>query len=80
MLNRLSQMVRRDLELVEGIDEAYRAKVIAQVLTCDALDRDLNEIEDTPYTTFVHRDLWINNFMLLKGMRLVLDSAQKAIT
>lgn len=66
------QMVRRDLALVDGIDDEYHAKVLAQVIACDEFDRDMNVTEHTPYTTVVHRDFNINNVMLLKGIQIVL--------
>lgn len=63
-------MVRRELALVDGIDDEYRAKVLAQVIECDDFDRDMNVTEHTPYTTVVHRDLSINNIMVLKGTHI----------
>lgn len=60
-------MVLRDLQFVDGLDDEYRARVLTQVADGDKFDRDTIVEEDTPYTTIVHHDLWINNIMLLKG-------------
>lgn len=38
-----------------------------QLRACDKLSRNIVEVEDSPYTTVVHRDLWVNNIMVLKG-------------
>lgn len=52
-----------------SIDDEYREKVLDQLRKCDDLHRDTSRVEDSPYTTVVHRDLWINNIMVLKGSR-----------
>lgn len=61
-------MVLKNLALVDDIDNEYRAKAMAQVMECDKFDRDTTVAAHTPYTTVVHRDLWINNIMILKGI------------
>lgn len=51
------------------MDDEYREKVLAQLRKCDELSRDTTRAEDSPYTTIVHQDLWINNIMVLKGSK-----------
>lgn len=61
------------MQLIKGIDDEYRAKILAQLLECDTFSRDTNRVDDSPYTTIVHRDLWINNIMVLKGIGIFLN-------
>lgn len=69
------QTVCREVEEAHiSIDDKHRKKVLAQLIKCDDLQRDTARVEDSPYTTIVHRDLWINNIMVLKGSKLYLLS------
>lgn len=38
-----------------------------QFKECDKFNKSTEHIADSPYTTIVHRDLWTNNIMILKG-------------
>lgn len=49
------------------IDDEYLKKVLTQLMKCDDFYRNTKRVEDSPYTTVVHRDLWINNIMVLNG-------------
>lgn len=62
-------MVRRDLLFVPDIDDEFRTRVLKQIVDGDVYDRNTITEDDTPYTTVVHHDLWINNIMLLKGIK-----------
>lgn len=62
-------MYREVKEAHITIDDELREKVLAQLMKCDNFQRDTTQVEDSPYTTIVHRDLWINNIMLLKGSK-----------
>lgn len=62
-----AQTVCRDLDYIEDLDAILKAKLIEQLKYCDAYGRRTDMAADTPYTTIVHRDLWTNNIMLLKG-------------
>lgn len=46
-------------ELLDKIDHQLRIGM--------DFSRDINRTVDTPYTTVVHRDLWLNNIMIKKG-------------
>lgn len=49
------------------MDDELRTKIQKQLNIGLDFARDTTRACDTPYTTVVHRDLWINNIMIKRG-------------
>lgn len=63
------QSVCKELPFLDNLDPELLNKIEKQLKICYKFTRDTIRTTDTPYTTAVHRDLWINNVMIKKGMR-----------
>lgn len=57
-----------ELNLIDDLDEKLRRKIQNQLKIGFKFLGDLTRANDTPYTTVVHRDLWINYVMIKKGI------------
>lgn len=53
--------------MLKKLDSKLRDKIQRQLKIGNEFSRDTSQTSDTPYTTIVHRDLWINNIMIKKG-------------
>lgn len=63
----VKQSVCSDLNHVDSVDVDLIDVIKRQLKICFDFARDTNRAADTPYTTVVHRDLWINNVMIKRG-------------
>lgn len=61
------QGVCSELQYINNLDPQLREIITTQLGICDELSRNTKRSEDSPYTTVVHRDLWVNNIMVLRG-------------
>lgn len=56
------------IDFIENITPTLLERVKQQMSICSQINRDIYAHQtDTPYTTIVHRDLWINNIMISRG-------------
>lgn len=55
------------MNYVDSLDTERRAIIQKQLRVCDERGKNPNLVEDTPYTTLVHGDLWTNNVMIKRG-------------
>lgn len=61
------QSICKELRFVDDLNPTLRVKIEMQLNECDKFNKNTEPIADSPYTTIVHRDLWTNNIMILKG-------------
>lgn len=64
------QGVCSELQYVDNLDPQLREIIKKQLRMNDEFSRNTKRAKDSPYTTVVHRDLWVNNVMILRGKSL----------
>lgn len=61
------QSINASLDRIQNFDTVLRAKVSEQLIECSEWRKNTNQQADTPYTTIVHHDLWMNNILFTCG-------------
>lgn len=59
--------VSDDLDQFENLSSEQRVAIDNCLRLCIGFLTNSNRANDTPYTTVVHEDAWINNIMIKKG-------------
>lgn len=63
----MMQSLNASLDRIHNFDTDLRAKVSEQLVACSEWRKNTSIQADTPYTTIIHRDLWINNILFTCG-------------
>lgn len=61
------QSLNASLDRIHNFDTDLHAKVNEQLVACSEWRKNTSIQADTPYTTIIHRDLWINNILFTCG-------------